>query len=95
MAKKQKALPGMEREVHEEVDVAAEVYVKTRDKRVKLTEHEVADKAALIAAMQKHKLTVYKDEERGLVITLTPGKTGVKVQELKDDEAADDEAEAA
>lgn len=54
----------------------------------------MADKAALIAAMQKHKLTVYKDEDAGLIITLSPGKPNVKVQEA-DDEEADDEAEAA
>lgn len=95
MARKQTALPGMEREVNKEVDVAAEVYVKSRDKRVKASEHEVADKAALIAAMQKAKLSVYKDEEAGLVITLTPGKPNVKVQEATDDETDDDEAEAA
>lgn len=94
MAKKQAALPGMERESNKEVDAAAEVYVKSRDKRIKASEHEVADKAALIGLMQKHKLTVYKDEDAGLIITLSPGKPNVKVQEA-DDEEADDEAEAA
>ena len=95
MAKKQQPLPGMEVETNKEVEAAAEVYVNSRDKRVKASEHEVADKAALIAAMQKAKLTVYKDEERGVVITITPGKPGVKVAELDDGENDDAEEFAA
>lgn len=91
MARKQKELPGMEKPINHDVDAAAEAYVKSRDKRIKATEHEVADKTALIAAMQKSNLNVYKDEEHGFVITLTPGKVGVKVQE--DTEPERDEAE--
>lgn len=93
MAKRQQEIPGTEREVNKEVEAAAEVYVKSRDKRIKASEHEVADKTALIAAMQKAKLSVYKDEDHGLVITITPGKPNVKVQEANDDEeAGEDEA---
>lgn len=93
MAKKQAALPGMEREVHKGVEERAAVYVKSRDKRVKASENEVADKAALIAEMQKAKINVYKDEDHGL-ITLHEGKPNVKV--AKDDEPEpDDDAKAA
>jgi len=92
MAKKQAALPGMEREVHKEVEARAAVYVKSRDKRVKASENEVADKAALIAEMQKAKINVYKDEDHGLIITLHEGKPNVKVAK---DEEPEEESEAA
>lgn len=93
MAKRQQEIPGTERVVNKEVEARAEVYVKSRNKRIKASEHEVADKAALIAAMQEAKLNVYKDEDHGLIITLHDGKPNVKVQEASDDEeAGEDEA---
>ncbi len=95
MARKQKDLPGMERQVNAEVEAAAEAYVASRTKRIKLLGNEVADKLALIAAMQKAKVDVYKDEEHGLIITITPGKLGVKVQEASEAEDDDGESEAA
>lgn len=91
MAKRQAEIPGTERVVDKDVEVCAEVYVKSRNKRIKASEAEVADKTALIEAMRKAKLTVYKDEDHGLVITITPGKPNVKVTE---DEPANDDEEA-
>jgi hypothetical protein len=90
MAKKQKALPGMEKETIAEVDDAAEQYVKERDKRMTMTEKEVEAKQALIYVMRKHKLTVYKDDnvDPPLIVTLADGKPVVKVTRDESDEAA-------
>lgn len=78
---RQKELTGIERESIEEINVAAESYVKARNKRMRLTEQEVASKTALIEAMTKHKKRVYRDDEASppLIITLTEAKTSVKV----------------
>ena len=83
MAKKQKSLPGMEPESIKEIDDAAEAYVKERDKRVRQTVREVDAKTALIDVMKKNKVSVYKDRNctPPLVVTLSDGKTAVKVVE--------------
>lgn len=84
--KKQTELPGMERQTIQEVNDAAEAYVDARDERMALTEKEVTAKDALIRAMQKHELTVYRDETASppLVVTIVEGKVNVKVA-LQDD----------
>lgn len=91
---RQKEIPGTERPKVQEVEDAAEVYVKSRDKRIKASKAESTDKAALIAAMQKHKLGVYKIADEGLVVTISPGKVDVKVTESKDRDEADEDEEA-
>lgn len=95
MARKQNALPGLEPKSIKEIDDAAEAYVKERDKRVKQSEREVTAKQALIAAMQKHKIEVYKDPSvtPPLIVTVVPGKPGVKVTEAPDDEEDDAQEE--
>jgi hypothetical protein len=96
MAKKQKALPGMERETNAEVDAAAELFLNRQTKYAKAGVEKKVAKEGLIAAMQKARLTSYKDEEAGLVVMLTEGKPSVKVKEIEDsDEGDDEEAEAA
>lgn len=85
MARKQKELPGMEKEVFEDVENAAEAYVATTRKRQKLAANEVADKTALIAAMQARKLKTYK-LETGQVVNLTEGKLGVRVVDVAEEE---------
>jgi hypothetical protein len=84
--KKQTELPGMERKTIREVNDAAEAYVDARDERMTLTKKEVAAKEALIGAMQKHELNVYRDDTASppLVVTLVEGKVNVKVA-LSDD----------
>lgn len=90
MAKKQLRIPGTERNAIPELDAAAEVYVKERDKRMSMTEKEVAAKDVLIGMMKKHGLSIYKDEDADppLIITLTAGKDVVKVVREESDEAA-------
>lgn len=92
---RQKEIPGTERPKIQEVEDAAEVYVKSRDKRIKASKAESTDKAALIAAMQKHKLNVYAIADEGLVVTVTNGKPEVKVTESKEADEPDDEPDEA
>lgn len=89
--RKQKELPGIEKETIGEIDDAAETYQAAKKKRMKLTEKEVEAKDALIAVMKKHKRTAYRDEKVNppLTVILKPGKDGVKVSE----EGGEDEGE--
>jgi len=89
--KKQGELPGMERPTIKELDTAAEHYVEKRDARMEASVTEKEAKDTLIAVMKKHKVDIYRDESANLVVTLVPGKDGVKVTEAQDD----DEDEAA
>lgn len=86
--KKQTSIPGTEPKSIKEVDVAAEQYVEERDARMRLTEKEVEARDALVRVMQKHKLSIYRDEsaEPPLLVTLTEGEAKVKVQKVKDGE---------
>lgn len=95
MSKKQLQVPGTERPTVKEIDDAAEAYVEQRDKRMKLSEKEKAAKDALIGAMKKHALTIYRDDSHSppLVVYLTTGEDKVKVEAA--DELADDEDSAA
>ena len=70
----------------DELDELGETLVETRETRMKLTSKEVTDAAALVTAMQKHKVDVYK-LENGKTLTLD-SKTKVKVKTEKDE--ADD-----
>lgn len=92
--KRQSEIPGTERHKIAEVNTAAEAYVEARDARMKKTESEVETRDALIAVMEKHKLTTYRDDDAAppLVITVTPGQAKVKVRrEDEEDEGGDDE----
>lgn len=92
MARRQQRIPGTEGPKLKEVNTAAENYAEQRDKRMKMTEKEVEAKEALIAAMQKHKIEIYRDEDVDppLIVTLIPGKAKVKVTEA---DAEPEEAE--
>ena len=91
---KQSELKGFERPKIQELEDLAEVYVKSRDKRMKCTEAEVADKAALIEGMKKHKQKTYRLDSGELVIIGT-GKPTVKVSEPEVAEEEDDEEKPA
>lgn len=90
MAKRQKALPGMEPVAIPEVDAAAEAYVQQRDKRMRMSVKEKDAKNALIAAMAKHELSIYRDDGANLVVTVSEGSPNVKVEEAKPEPKDDD-----
>lgn len=87
---RQQTIPGTEAKKIDEVDAAAEAYVKARDSRMRKTDLEVEAKTALIVVMQKHKLSVYKDSDAvpPLIVTLTEGEVKVKVTQAETDEEA-------
>ncbi len=86
MAKKQLEIAGTERPKHAEIEAAADGYVQERNKRMKLTVKEKAAKVGLIAAMRKHDILVYRDDEHvpPLLVTLS-SKDDVRVEEASDD----------
>lgn len=95
---KQTELPGTERSSIPAIEIAAEEYVKARDKRMKLTEQEVAAKTKLTEAMQAHedqldenpdgdKVYRYDDE----CVVLQAGKVNVKVKRVHDETEDDDD----
>lgn len=90
MAAKQKELEGFERPKIQALEDLAEVYVKSRNKRMKATEAEVADKAALIEGMKKHKQTTYKLDS-GEVVIISSGKPSVKVTDPEESEEEEGE----
>ena len=101
---KQLQIKGTERKQIEEVNIAAEAYVKERDKRMRMTKKEVEARAALITAMEKNKIEIYRDDSSSppLVITLTQGPVKVKVEKVVpeyesdgDDDQDDDEDDKA
>lgn len=85
---KQTTIPGTNQKAIKEIDVAAEAYVDIRDKRMKLTAKEVEAQVALVAAMNKHRLTAYRctstDEPLDVILVT---KTKPTVRAPKDEEA--------
>lgn len=95
MARKQKELPGLERQTIKELDVAIETYNETRNAWVAAREKVQTAKAQLIQVAKAHQVTTYRDEtaDPPLVLTLTEREDAVKVTEMAPD-LDDEEAEA-
>lgn len=98
MAKNQTELAGMEAPNIPEIEDAASEYVKIRDKRMKLTEQEIAAKCTLLETMRKHsgKLTengngekIYQFDDE--IVLLQPGKENVKVKHASALETSDED----
>ena len=92
---KQTEIAGIERKVHKDVRDAAEEYVDARDERMELTEKETATKATLMAAMKKHGLSKYIDEEAEIVVEVVPSDETVKVRKYDPEKEAAKAARAA
>ena len=80
----QSTIPGMEPKRIKQVHLAGLAYIEARDSRMAATSIEVDSKAALIAAMQKHKVEAYLDDE--LSVDLTTPDVKVKARLLTDEE---------
>lgn len=89
--KKQLQIPGTERKSVKEIDDAAAEYVDVRDRRVSLSADEKVAKQALIEVMKKHGVSVYRDDEADMVVTVIAGKDGVKVTEAEPEAGPIDE----
>lgn len=71
-----------------EIDQAAEVYRAVRDERMRLTKVEVEKSEALLALMEKHKLTAYSFDALDVKVTETKK---VKVRRKKWEAEDEDE----
>lgn len=98
MAKRQLEIPGTERKSIKEIEDSAEHYRSVRDKRMRLTEMEVAAKTDLIQVMVSHEADlepgeggtkVYRYDEE--IVILKAGKINVKVKAAHDDTPDDDD----
>lgn len=89
---KQTQIPGTERKVAKEVNIAGQAYVAVRDKRVALTKKEKEAKDTLIREMRKAGETIYRDDSSDppLIITLS-STDNVKVTKVGNEEEPDDE----
>lgn len=67
---KQEHLPTLEPPRITALDEATEAYQDVKDRRMKLTEKEVAATAALIGLMQQHQLNAYKTSDGECTVTL-------------------------
>lgn len=91
MAEKSQDFPGMERPSIKAIDNAAEEYVQIRDKRMKLTENEVAAKTKLMDVMEKNydKLGIDGDGNRiyryDEMVVIFSDKKNVKVKHITSD----------
>lgn len=97
-SKKQLEIPGTERQSIPEIEEAAEKYRAVRDKRMRLTEQEVAAKVNLLQVLIEHEneLTPNGNDERVYryddeIVILKSGKRNVKVKAAMD--GADEEDE--
>ena len=94
---RQTEIPGTEIPHIEELEQAAEAYVKVRDKRMDLTEQEITQKTNLIQVALAHEKELSKDADGNrcyrfddLLVILKPGKPTCKV---KHDTGDDDEGD--
>ena len=95
---KQTELPGTERPSIKEIDKAADHYVSVRDRRMKLTEQEVAAKTQLLQTVLENEKQLSKNDQGEIIyryddeiVIVKPGKANVKVKGAHDDEADDDD----
>lgn len=83
MSRKQKELAGMETaSAIPELDAAAERFKDLSKKRKRAQDAELEAREIVVHLMRSNKLTVYEDRDADLIVTLTPGKETVKVEEL-------------
>ena len=89
----QTEIPGTERPKIKEIDKASEEYVTVRDKRMSLTEKEVAAKQQLVNLMHAHADEIGRDAEGGLtyrysdmLVTLKPKEEVLKVKHVSDED---------
>lgn len=80
---RQQRLPGTAGPVYEEIDSLAEEYIALRDERMVLLDREVEAQAALVAAMERHRLDKYRSDNHDLLVEVTASKHA-KVKRVKE-----------
>jgi hypothetical protein len=98
MPRQQLEIAGTEAPHIEEIEVAAETYVKLRDRRMKLLGEEITAQANLVTVMQAHAKELDSDAEGNktytyddLRVILKQGKVKAKVKTLHADEDEEEE----
>lgn len=95
---RQQRIPGTEVKIPTAVRAAGDAYVEEAAKTAQAKKKADETKAVLIAAMEKHEVETFRDDEADppVIVSLTQ-RTGIKVTKLKkqrDAEEGDAEAEA-
>lgn len=89
MARGQEELPTIENtRIIKPLTEAIEVYQKLKTSRIKTLTKEIEAKEEVVALMNKHNITVYRDDD--LTATLVPGKAKLKVREGEEAEVSED-----
>jgi hypothetical protein len=87
---RQARIKGTEPAQHLDIVEAAERYIEIRDERMELTEREIEANTALVAAMERHGLTDYVDEEAEIHVIIPATKAKAKVRRHKAPQADDE-----
>lgn len=84
MSIRQQTIPGTEAKVPAAVRAAGDAYVNEAEKTAKAKSKSDEAKAVLLAAMEKHKVTEFRDDEAvPPVIICRTERLGIKVTKLK------------
>jgi uncharacterized phosphosugar-binding protein len=90
---RQIAIPGTESKIPSAVRAAGDAYVSEASKTAKAKKKSDEAKAVLIAAMQKHEIETFRDDEADppVIISATL-RHGIRVSKLKKQHEGDDES---
>ncbi len=98
MARKQLEIPGTGQERIEELESAADQYIKVRDARMRMTEKEIAAKTNLLQVALSHEAELSPDADGNKIykfddemVILKPGKRNVKVKAIHSEDDDEDE----
>lgn len=81
----QQVIPGTERVVHKDISRAAKALYEVRAERMELSEREGQLAAELMAAMKKHAISKYVDDDFEMTITAVEERVSVKRRKVQPD----------
>lgn len=89
---RQQRIPGTEAKIPAAVRAAGDAYVEEAAATAQAKRKADEAKAVLIAAMEKHEVDTFRDDEADppVIVSLTQ-RTGIKVTKLKKQRAEDDD----
>jgi hypothetical protein len=98
MPAKQTEIPGTERPTIQDIETAASAYTSMREKWQAAGEKLTALKTELIQVVMSHEKELIKDKDGNrvyrfddLLVILKPGKPGVKVKNVHEEESEDED----
>lgn len=87
--RKQLEVPGTEREIIEEISMAAVQYREKRDARSALSKEEAMARKMLLDVMQKNNRTIYDDVEENVRVKIVIGADKAEVAEILSEKEED------